>query len=74
MKKLAHGFNTTAQGSNAGSRSRESEALPLSYCYVNCHLLASSITRQALPFTYVTAITAISHCFLFNASAKTYIM
>ena len=32
MKKLAQGFNTAAQDSNPGSRSRESEALPLSYC------------------------------------------
>ena len=34
MKKLAQGFNTAAQDSNPGSRSRESEALPLSYCAV----------------------------------------
>ena len=32
MKKLAHGFNTAAQDSNAGSRSRKSKALPLSHC------------------------------------------
>ena len=32
MKILAQGFNTAAQGSNPGSRSRESEALPLSHC------------------------------------------
>ena len=32
MKTLAHGFNTAAQDSNPGSRSRESEALPLSHC------------------------------------------
>ena len=32
MKKLAQGFNTAAQDSNPGSRSRESEALPLSHC------------------------------------------
>ena len=31
VKKLAQDFNTTAQGSNPGSRSRESEALPLSH-------------------------------------------
>ena len=29
---LAQGFNTLAQNSNPGSRSRESEALPLSHC------------------------------------------
>ena len=32
MNKLAQGFNTAAQDSNPGSRSRESEALPLSHC------------------------------------------
>ena len=31
VKKLAQGFNTSAQDSNPGSRSRESEALPLSH-------------------------------------------
>ena len=32
VKKLAQGFNTAAQDSNPGSRSRESNALPLSHC------------------------------------------
>ena len=32
MKKRHQGFNTAAQDSNPGSRSRESEALPLSHC------------------------------------------
>ena len=32
MNKLALGFNTAAQDSNPGFRSRESEALPLSHC------------------------------------------
>ena len=32
VKKLAQCFNTAAQDSNPGSRSRESEALPLSHC------------------------------------------
>ena len=32
VKTLAQGFNTAAQDSNPGSRSRESEALPLSHC------------------------------------------
>ena len=31
MKKLAQDFNTAAQDSNPGSRSRESETLPLSH-------------------------------------------
>ena len=43
VKKLDRGFNTAAQDSNPGSRSRESEALPLShgtlqsYCAIHCH-------------------------------------
>ena len=32
INKVAKGFNTAAQDSNPGSRSRESEALPLSHC------------------------------------------
>ena len=32
VKKLAQCFNTAAQDLNPGSRSRESEALPLSHC------------------------------------------
>ena len=32
VKKLAQGFNTAAQDSNPGFRSRESETLPLSHC------------------------------------------
>ena len=32
VKKLAQCFNTAAQNSNPGPRSRESEALPLSHC------------------------------------------
>ena len=36
VKKLAQGFNTATQDSNPGSRSRESEALPLSHCASNC--------------------------------------
>ena len=32
VNKLAQGFNTAAQDLNPSSRSRESEALPLSHC------------------------------------------
>ena len=32
LKKLAQGFNTVVQVSNPGSRSRESDVLPLSHC------------------------------------------
>ena len=37
VKTLAQGFSTAAQDSNPGSRSRESEALPLSHCSTNGH-------------------------------------
>ena len=36
VKKLAQDFNTAAQDSNPGSRSQESEALPLSHCDLQC--------------------------------------
>ena len=39
VKKLAQGFNTAAQDSNPGSRSRESEALPLSHCALQIDIL-----------------------------------
>ena len=42
MKKLAQSFNTAAQDSHPGSCSRESEALPLSYCTLqdaDCHIV-----------------------------------
>ena len=48
MKKLAQGFNTAVQASNPGSRSRESEALPLSHCaHVNINVCVTNeeITR-----------------------------
>ena len=43
MKILAQGFSTTAQDSNPGSRNRESKALPLSHCALQC---SSSIIRS----------------------------
>ena len=44
MKKLAQGFNTAAQDSNLGSRSRESEVLPLSHCALYCIVFISNPT------------------------------
>ena len=48
VKKRAQGFNTAAQDSNPGSRSRESEALPLSHRALQmcrpCGVLLSSST------------------------------
>ena len=44
VKKLAQGFNTAAQDSNPGSRSRESEALPLSHCALHMvYMIAISL-------------------------------
>ena len=40
VKKLAQGFNTAAQDPNPGSRSRESEALPLSHSALQRSLLS----------------------------------
>ena len=43
MKKLAQGFNTAAQDSNPGSRSRDPEALSLSHCaWVFAHAVVCS--------------------------------
>ena len=39
VKKLAQDFNTAAQDSNPGSRSRESETLPLSHCALQAGVL-----------------------------------
>ena len=39
VTKLAQGFNTAAQDLNLGSRSRESEALPLSHCALLHYML-----------------------------------
>ena len=44
MKTLAQGFNTAAQDSNPGSRSRESKALPLSHCALHFRLPVYSKT------------------------------
>ena len=42
VNKLAQGFNTAAQDSNPGSRSRESEALPVSH-YALPHLTIQTV-------------------------------
>ena len=47
VKKLAQGFNTTAQDPNLGSGRRESKALPLSHC--------------VLIIDFVKVFTPISH-------------
>ena len=38
VKKLAQDFHIAAQDSNPGSRSRESEALPLSHCALRSNI------------------------------------
>ena len=45
VKKLAQGFNIAAQDSNPGSRSRESEALPLSQGALQSDYVTSNSTK-----------------------------
>ena len=52
VKKLAQGFNTAAQDSNLGSRSRESEALPLSHCALPLSHCALPLSHCALPLSH----------------------
>ena len=66
VKKLAQGFNTAAQDSNPGSRSRESEDLPLSHCVllwraVNVYIplinevkIRRRIKKERIYYTYIT--------------------
>ena len=56
VKKLAHGFNTAAQDSNPGSRSRESKALPLSHCALRC-VLTSTIVYPPPPWRKEVSIS-----------------
>ena len=53
MKTLAEGFNTAAQDSNVGSRSRESEALPLSHCALHMHLICIYRPLNYLPTPHI---------------------
>ena len=53
MKKLAQGFNTAAQDSNSGSRSRESDALSLSHCTLQGSL-RSTTENHEIRFVMVT--------------------
>jgi len=45
VKNLTEGCNTAEQDSNPGSHSRESEALPLSYCAMPKFSLSRPITQ-----------------------------
>ena len=62
VKKLARGFNTTAQDSNPGSLSRESKALPLSHCALDIIKL-----HKLIPKNYVLTICNI---LLFHGDGK----
>ena len=53
VKKLVQGFNTAAQDSNPGSRSRESEALPLSHCALLQMVYGSMMHRTIVKHVYV---------------------
>ena len=59
MKKPAQGFNTTAQDLNPGSRSRASEALPLSHCAL----------RSSVPLCF-TALDEEFVCVLFVSAYR----
>ena len=60
VNKLAQGFNTAAQDSNPGSRSRESEALTLSHCAIRSS--SSSIFPVTQCFiNYVVNKSTYSH-------------
>ena len=58
MKTLAQGFNTAAQDSNPGSRSRESEALPLS----NCALILAFVPGMSNKFESNADVFALVIC------------
>ena len=51
VNKLVQGFNTAVQDSKSGSRSRESEGLPLSHC------TCMNVYRYLEPFWITTAPT-----------------
>ena len=57
VKNLAHSFNTAAQDSNLGSRSRESEALPLSHC----DLLV--VLKKLMVVSFTSELTEAQYCF-----------
>ena len=52
VKETSQGFNTAAQDSNPGSRSRESEALPLSHCALRCKLQGDIIRAGKLTYAF----------------------
>ena len=62
VTKLAQGFTTAAQDSNPGSRSRESEALPLSHCALHglcdCNFFVNNVRQQKPRVRYITHICA----------------
>ena len=53
MNKVVEAFNTAAQDSNPGSRSRQYEALPQSHCALR--------TRNAVINLYLTNVMFVSH-------------
>ena len=66
VKTLAQGFNTAAQDSNPGSRSRESEALPLSLC---AHIDLGVIWCAFAINLVCWYILLHNYCFHFNRGA-----
>ena len=57
MKTLAQSFNTAAQDSNPGSRSRESKAPPVSHCALHTYMVLKSIIYTYTFFHFQTSLT-----------------
>ena len=65
VKKLVQGFNTAAQDSNPGSRSRESEALPLSHCALHCNKIIINNDSTVISCIYLGVCRCICQCVYF---------
>ena len=62
VKQLAQGFNTGAQDSNPGSRSRESEALPLSHCALHNIPTSYGISKIIISNSYIFLVVFYLTC------------
>ena len=72
VKKLAQGFNTAAQDSNPGSRSRGSKALPLSHCGLqSLHKLSSLVVTASPVVTQLLLNVAVNGLSIQSSSSAT---
>ena len=75
MKKLAQGFNTAAQDSNPGSRSQESEALPLSHGALQVEVSSNIQSSGLLKAIYILLPEcSIEHHFGFSGIIQLQLM